>query len=132
MKTPRLIAAASILCAVLTQAVSAQIEKHGWKLVFVTWLDETTGTEKNDKDYGRPDVVIYVKDYPYKVGQEHPKLLSVNLLGQQPVDSRDVGPHIRMTLEEFDCGRGLLRTVKTFWTDGSETQPNLVERTKWT
>jgi hypothetical protein len=65
------------------QAQIGKIEQHGWKLVFVAWYDETTGKEKTDKHYGRPRGVFYVKDYPYKVGEEFPKLCS----GPQKLDS---------------------------------------------
>lgn len=127
----RMVLLLTVLLASYQVGQAQQIEKHGWKLVFVTWLDETTGTEKTDKDYGRPSVAIYAKDYPYKVGQEYPKLLIATLQERLTIDSRDMGPHVQTTLDEFDCQRGLLRTVKTFWTDGSETQPNFVDRYKW-
>jgi hypothetical protein len=40
---------------------------------------------------------------------------------------------VRMTLSEFDCGQGLYREVKQFWTDGSETSVRGMERMmKWT
>src|SRR5262249_3002398 len=134
MKPLRLITAAIILCAGLAgSGLAQQIEKHGWKLVFVTWLDEETATEKTDKDYGRPSIAFFVKDYPYKVGQEFPKLLSVNLLEPLTVDSKDVGPHIQMSLDEFDCSRRLGRTIKRFWTDGTEDdqKKNLILRLPW-
>jgi hypothetical protein len=61
------------------QAQTAKIDQHGWKLVFVTYKDENTVTEKTDKEYGEPSVAFFVKDYPYQVGKEYPKVLSMDL-----------------------------------------------------
>jgi hypothetical protein len=102
------------------QAQTPSIEKHGWKLVFVTWYDETTGIEKTDKEYGRPCAVFYVKDYPYKAGDEFPKLLDMHMIEALTVESDDVGLQIVMSLSEYDCKKRKYRTLKNFMSDGSE------------
>jgi hypothetical protein len=113
------------------QAQTPKIEQHGWKLVQVGYKDEPF-TEKSDKEYGQPSAAFFVKDYPYKVGQEFPKLLQIHLLEARTIDSHDVGKQISMTLSEFDCRRGLIRDLKTFWTDGSETSARGLELIGWT
>jgi hypothetical protein len=49
-----------------------------WKLVFVTYYDENSPADKDSKD-GRPSIVFFAKDYPFKVGQEFPKLLTIHI-----------------------------------------------------
>jgi hypothetical protein len=118
------------------QAQTAKIDQHGWKLVFVTYKDDKNFTEKTDKEYGEPSVAFFVKDYPYQVGKEYPKLLVMDLSEQIGVDSVSVktgpAPGLRKTLEEFDCRRELHRTIRWFWTDGTdEDRRKLFEKTQW-
>ena len=118
------------------QAQIGKIEQHGWKLVFVTYKDENTVTEKTDKEFGEPSVAFFVKDYPYQVGKEYPKLLVMDLSEQIGVDSVTVktgpAPGLRKTLHEFDCRRELERTIRWFWTDGTdEDRRKLFEKTQW-
>ena len=115
----------------IDQAQTPRIEAHGWKLVFVGYYDEKSFIERDNKDYGRPSVVYFAKDAPFKIGKEYPKLLDIQMIERLTVDSHDVGPQIRMTLSEYDCRRGLCRTLKTFWTDGSETSPKEMDLLKW-
>jgi len=69
-----------------------------------------------------------VKDYPYQVGRENPKLLVMQLTELRIVTSFGAGT--RKYLYEFDCGRRLARGIR--WTDGKEEDKrNLIERTQW-
>jgi hypothetical protein len=106
------------------QAQIGKIDQHGWKLIFVTYKDENTVTEKTDKEYGEPSVAFFVKDYPYKIGQEYPKVLSMSLREGATVEKERAGAGLRASLLEFDCGRRLHRAVKWVLTDGSEVESN--------
>lgn len=120
----------------LGQAQTAKIEQHGWKLVYVTYKAESV-SEKGHKDNGEPSVAFFVKDYPYQVGKEYPRLLSMVLKEGMTVDSNVIGPKLQKTLYEFDCNRNLSRTIRWFWTDGREedtmslNKRGLIELTTW-
>jgi hypothetical protein len=112
------------------QSQIARIEQHGWKLVYVTYKDEKTSTQKDDKQYGEPSVALFVKDYPYQDGKEYPKLLVIYL--SEDTGSDDKRPRVRKTLDEFDCPRRLQRTIRWFWDDNrEENRRKLSELTKW-
>jgi hypothetical protein len=107
-----------------------QIEQHGWKLISVTYKDENTSTQKDDKQYGEPGVALFVKDYPYQDGKEYPKLLVLYL--SEDTLGEGIRPRVRKTLDEFDCPRKLQRTIRWFWSDNrEENKRNLSELTKW-
>ena len=38
----------------------------------MTYKDETTFTEKDNKEFGEPSVAFFVKNYPYQIGKEYP------------------------------------------------------------
>ncbi len=120
----------------LGQAQTARIESDGWKLVYVAYKAEPV-YEKGHKEYGEPSVAFFVKDYPYQVGKEYPRLLSMGLKEDMTVDSNIIGPKLRKTLNEFDCNRNLSRTIRWFWTDGREEdtrsldKKSLIELTTW-
>jgi hypothetical protein len=115
----------------LGQAQTAKIESHGWKLVYVAYKEEPA-YEKGQKEYGEPLVAFFVKDYPYQVGKEYPRLLSMDLKEDMTVDSNAIGPKLRKTLHEFDCNRHLNRIIRWFWTDGrEEDKRKLIDLTTW-
>jgi hypothetical protein len=112
------------------QSQTTKVEQHGWKLVFVTYKDEKTSTQTDDKQYGEPSVALFVKDYPYQDGKEYPKLLVMYLSEDNGCD--DKRPRVRKTLDEFDCPRRLQRTIRWFWEDNrEENRRKLSELTKW-
>ena len=112
------------------QAQTPGIEKHGWKLVFVTYKDEKTSTQRDDQQYGEPSVALFVKDFPYEDGKEYPKLLVMYL--SEDVGRDDKLPRVRKTLDEFDCPRKLQRTIRWFWEDNrEENRKKLSELTNW-
>ena len=77
-----------------------KIKQHGWKLVYVTYKDEKSLTQGDDKQYGEPSVALFVKDYPYQEGKEYPKLLVMYL--SEDIVCDDKRPRVRKTIDEFD------------------------------
>jgi hypothetical protein len=107
-----------------------EIEKHGWKLVFVTYNDRDTATAKDSRFYGLPVWAVFAKDYPFEAGKESPKIL-MTILEYAEHGSSLVPAQRGISLMEFDCGRRLARHLKTFKADGSETTPEALELQKW-
>ena len=71
--------------------------------------------DKNEE----PSTATFVKDYPVQATKEYPKVLVMYLTTESPrTDGRRMS--LRKVLDEFDCRRGLGRTVRWFWADGKE------------
>jgi len=111
------------------QAQPGKIDQHGWKLIFVTYKTEPA-YEAGHKEYGEPSAAFFVKVYPYQVGKEYPKLLSMSLTEARTTNRP--GVDLSKTLYEFDCGRLLSRIIRRFWTDGREEDTmNMITKPTW-
>jgi hypothetical protein len=113
------------------EAGNPEIEKNGWKLVFV-WYNEgdTTATAKDSRFYGMPLGAFFAKDYPFEAGKESPKILLAPL--EYAEQGSSLIPAQRgILLLEVDCDRRLMRHLRTFKADGSETTPEPAVSQRW-
>jgi hypothetical protein len=124
-----------LLTMILSGVAQAQVERNGWKLVYVDYYDEKGMPPLENKAariYGEPSFVIFVKDSPRQAGDKYPRLLMKEMyakdFGETATKS---GPSQVMSLLEFDCGRSLCRTVKILKSDGTKEEPESAERWRW-
>jgi hypothetical protein len=107
-----------------------EIEKYGWKPVFVAYNNGDAPTAKDSSFFGLPVWAFFAKDYPFEAGKESPKIL-VALLEYAEYGSSLTPAQRGITLMEFDCARRLGRHLRTFKADGSEIAPATSELQKW-
>ncbi len=80
----------------------AQIEQHWWKLIHVKYKDDRTATKNDSNEYGEPSAAFFVKDYPYEVGKEYPKLLVMQLTESRPAGQSPYKGVSFITLQALD------------------------------
>lgn len=109
----------------------AQIEQHGWKLVYVGYVQDDGKNTPLDK--WLPISATFVRDYPRAKGDEYPKLLTIDLQedrGNVKLPPSNY-PGLQMTLVEFNCSKGLQRKLKSLYRDGTEAKPDILYKDMW-